>query len=241
MHVTPSPRNCSSPRSRSWSRPGPDGCVSPSTARRRRIRARWPTPSPSRSGPAAARRSWSTPPTTCVPRRCGWSSGARTRTCSSTAGSTSAACAARCSNPRHRAGRAGCCPGCGTPTRTAPTATVRRRCPRTASSCSPARCCWAAGCPWTLAVHLRMTEKALARRLPDERAVDAAGVRALRGGEHARGECGSGGAGRPSGPTCGTEVSRVGEEGVEPSRPYGHTDLNRARLPFRHSPWRSKS
>jgi hypothetical protein len=29
----------------------------------------------------------------------------------------------------------------------------------------------------------------------------------------------------------------VGEEGVEPSRPYGHTDLNRARLPFRHSPW----
>jgi hypothetical protein len=28
----------------------------------------------------------------------------------------------------------------------------------------------------------------------------------------------------------------VGEEGVEPSRPYGHTDLNRARLPFRHSP-----
>ena len=30
----------------------------------------------------------------------------------------------------------------------------------------------------------------------------------------------------------------MGEEGVEPSRPYGHTDLNRARLPFRHSPWR---
>ena len=29
---------------------------------------------------------------------------------------------------------------------------------------------------------------------------------------------------------------RVGEEGVEPSRPSGHTDLNRARLPFRHSP-----
>lgn len=28
----------------------------------------------------------------------------------------------------------------------------------------------------------------------------------------------------------------VGEEGVEPSRPFGHTDLNRARLPFRHSP-----
>src|ERR1700759_4784413 len=29
---------------------------------------------------------------------------------------------------------------------------------------------------------------------------------------------------------------RVGEGGVEPPRPYGHTDLNRARLPFRHSP-----
>ncbi len=29
---------------------------------------------------------------------------------------------------------------------------------------------------------------------------------------------------------------RVGEEGFEPSRPFGHTDLNRARLPFRHPP-----
>ncbi len=29
----------------------------------------------------------------------------------------------------------------------------------------------------------------------------------------------------------------VGEEGFEPSHPLGHTDLNRARLPFRHSPW----
>jgi hypothetical protein len=28
----------------------------------------------------------------------------------------------------------------------------------------------------------------------------------------------------------------VGEEGFEPSHPFGHTDLNRARLPFRHSP-----
>ncbi len=28
----------------------------------------------------------------------------------------------------------------------------------------------------------------------------------------------------------------VGEEGFEPSHPLGHTDLNRARLPFRHSP-----
>jgi hypothetical protein len=28
----------------------------------------------------------------------------------------------------------------------------------------------------------------------------------------------------------------VGKEGVEPSRPFGHTDLNRARLPFRHFP-----
>jgi hypothetical protein len=31
----------------------------------------------------------------------------------------------------------------------------------------------------------------------------------------------------------------VGEEGFEPSRPLGHTDLNRARLPFRHPPWAS--
>jgi hypothetical protein len=29
---------------------------------------------------------------------------------------------------------------------------------------------------------------------------------------------------------------RVGEEGFEPSHPFGHTDLNRARLPFRHPP-----
>jgi hypothetical protein len=28
----------------------------------------------------------------------------------------------------------------------------------------------------------------------------------------------------------------VGEGGLEPPRPHGHTDLNRARLPFRHSP-----
>ena len=33
---------------------------------------------------------------------------------------------------------------------------------------------------------------------------------------------------------------RVGEEGFEPSRPFGHTDLNRARLPFRHPPGRGK-
>jgi hypothetical protein len=31
-------------------------------------------------------------------------------------------------------------------------------------------------------------------------------------------------------------VSVVGKGGVEPPRPYGHTDLNRARLPFRHLP-----
>ena len=30
--------------------------------------------------------------------------------------------------------------------------------------------------------------------------------------------------------------SYVGKGGVEPPRPYGHTDLNRARLPFRHLP-----
>ena len=28
----------------------------------------------------------------------------------------------------------------------------------------------------------------------------------------------------------------VGMGGVEPPRPFGHTDLNRARLPFRHIP-----
>jgi integrase len=33
--------------------------------------------------------------------------------------------------------------------------------------------------------------------------------------------------------TC---INLVGEGGVEPPRPSGHTDLNRARLPFRHSP-----
>src|SRR3954449_1249489 len=31
----------------------------------------------------------------------------------------------------------------------------------------------------------------------------------------------------------------VGKGGVEPPRPFGHTDLNRARLPFRHLPWRA--
>src|SRR5690606_37861810 len=30
----------------------------------------------------------------------------------------------------------------------------------------------------------------------------------------------------------------VGKGGVEPPRPFGHTDLNRARLPFRHFPER---
>src|SRR6185437_6220213 len=28
----------------------------------------------------------------------------------------------------------------------------------------------------------------------------------------------------------------VGKGGVEPPRPFGHTDMNRARLPFRHFP-----
>ncbi|GAA1018542.1 hypothetical protein Aple_064980 [Acrocarpospora pleiomorpha] len=31
-------------------------------------------------------------------------------------------------------------------------------------------------------------------------------------------------------------LRRVGKGGVEPPRPFGHTDLNRARLPFRHLP-----
>src|SRR3954464_10427950 len=33
----------------------------------------------------------------------------------------------------------------------------------------------------------------------------------------------------------------VGKGGVEPPRPFGHTDLNRARLPFRHLPWRART
>jgi hypothetical protein len=32
------------------------------------------------------------------------------------------------------------------------------------------------------------------------------------------------------------QLFKVGEEGFEPSHPFGHTDLNRARLPFRHPP-----
>ena len=32
-----------------------------------------------------------------------------------------------------------------------------------------------------------------------------------------------------------SHVREVRERGVEPPRPFGHTDLNRARLPFRHS------
>ena len=37
----------------------------------------------------------------------------------------------------------------------------------------------------------------------------------------------------------GIPQSGVGKGGVEPPRPFGHTDLNRARLPFRHLPWRA--
>ena len=37
---------------------------------------------------------------------------------------------------------------------------------------------------------------------------------------------------RPSSEELGLNVR---ERGVEPPRPFGHTDLNRARLPFRHS------
>src|SRR5689334_23942216 len=54
--------------------------------------------------------------------------------------------------------------------------------------------------------------------------------------------------GRSTAPPCHRPVSRrgpagllwlVGKGGVEPPRPSGHTDLNRARLPFRHLPWRA--
>src|SRR5690606_40448259 len=46
---------------------------------------------------------------------------------------------------------------------------------------------------------------------------------------------------RPGSATRREQLPLVGEEGVEPSRPSGHTDLNRARLPFRHSPWQLKA
>src|SRR4051794_12570391 len=36
--------------------------------------------------------------------------------------------------------------------------------------------------------------------------------------------------------TRGASAPLVGMGGVEPPRPFGHTDLNRARLPFRHIP-----
>src|SRR6478609_11957862 len=39
----------------------------------------------------------------------------------------------------------------------------------------------------------------------------------------------------PTGPSPSVST-RVGKGGVEPPRPFGHTDLNRARLPFRHLP-----
>jgi hypothetical protein len=41
---------------------------------------------------------------------------------------------------------------------------------------------------------------------------------------------------RDSGKMSAAHRTQVGEEGFEPSHPFGHTDLNRARLPFRHSP-----
>src|SRR6516164_7630133 len=69
------------------------------------------------------------------------------------------------------------------------------------------------------------------------------------GGNHSRTKGRVGGSGGSS-PRASTAVNReadrrsassihrlVGEEGFEPSRPFGHTDLNRARLPFRHPPW----
>src|SRR5687767_14330686 len=40
-------------------------------------------------------------------------------------------------------------------------------------------------------------------------------------------------------PTFVDNPGLVGKGGVEPPRPFGHTDLNRARLPFRHLPWRA--
>src|SRR4051794_10435040 len=49
------------------------------------------------------------------------------------------------------------------------------------------------------------------------------------------------GADRTARSSWGIPQDRVGKGGVEPPRPSGHTDLNRARLPFRHLPWRSRT
>jgi hypothetical protein len=63
------------------------------------------------------------------------------------------------------------------------------------------------------------------------------GPRAARGGSGGSSpredtaDCGEGDRRSPN-----TNHCLVGEEGFEPSRPFGHTDLNRARLPFRHPP-----
>ena len=80
-----------------------------------------------------------------------------------------------------------------------------------------------------------------ARRSPNPVLVKA-GKRPAQAGDRARGGPG----GRPPEGIAGhgaggqrppSSVNRlVGEEGFEPSRPRGHTDLNRARLPFRHPP-----
>ena len=80
-----------------------------------------------------------------------------------------------------------------------------------------------------------------ARRSPNPVLVKA-GKRPVQAGDRARGGPG----GRPPegiaahgavGQRPPSSVNRlVGEEGFEPSRPRGHTDLNRARLPFRHPP-----
>ncbi len=51
-------------------------------------------------------------------------------------------------------------------------------------------------------------------------------------GQHDEGVAGK----EPPGSDHTTPKLRVGEEGFEPSHPFGHTDLNRARLPFRHPP-----
>src|SRR6185312_8053415 len=101
------------------------------------------------------------------------------------------------------------------------------------------------GLPAELAVHFRMSAAALTRTLGEDlQWTVPAHVRHEQGAEadllvladHPDGPAGQG---TPCSFGWGGGGS-VGEEGVEPSRPYGHTDLHRARLPFRHSPWRKR-
>ena len=78
-------------------------------------------------------------------------------------------CAARCSNPPRRTGRARCCRGCGTPAPTAPTATATSTLPADGVvRARTARCCWAGGCPLDAGGAPADERGRPARRLPEE-------------------------------------------------------------------------